>query len=237
MWHFSRFCSTHKSLLRSIHSTAPQSWPVGIIAHVFRPSVPTFQSLAKHNKEKIMFATGKSVGLDEWKIDDSCLVWHQPISTLGSHILYWFHGLLGMFASLEHEKNYIFWSADDAISLKIQSIFASQHSSFSKGYSSQAREIPNKVWIWRKIEDTPCMEEEFDFTYRQSSKIVEALVPLQKFQDQSLVQGYLSLFLLLFHGQLGLDHADQPARKHTHSKFSLACWPIKSIRKFIKYKV
>ena len=57
----------------------PQSWPVGIIVftHVVRPSVrmsvPTFQNLAKQIKAKTMFATGETVGLAEWIIDDPCL--------------------------------------------------------------------------------------------------------------------------------------------------------------------
>ena len=60
-----------------IHSVNPQSRSVGIIvfAHVFlRPSVHTFQNLAKQNKAKTMFATGETVGLAEWIIDDTCLV-------------------------------------------------------------------------------------------------------------------------------------------------------------------
>ena len=41
-----------------------------------RPSVPTFQNLAKQNKfqAKTMFTTGENVGLAEWIIDDTCLV-------------------------------------------------------------------------------------------------------------------------------------------------------------------
>ena len=39
------------------------------------PSVPTFQNLAKQNKDKTMFATGKTVGQGEWIIDDTCLVY------------------------------------------------------------------------------------------------------------------------------------------------------------------
>ena len=62
-----------------IHSADPQSWPVGIIvfAHVVRnvrTSVPTFQNLAKQNKAKTMFATGETVGLAKWIVDDTCLV-------------------------------------------------------------------------------------------------------------------------------------------------------------------
>ena len=38
------------------------------------PSVPTFQNLAKQNKAKTLFATGETVGLAEWIIDDTCLV-------------------------------------------------------------------------------------------------------------------------------------------------------------------
>ena len=40
-----------------------------------RPSVPTFQNLAKQNKARTMFATGETVGLAEWIIDDTCLVY------------------------------------------------------------------------------------------------------------------------------------------------------------------
>ena len=40
-----------------------------------RPSVcPHFSNLAKQNKVKTMFATGRTVGLAKWIIDDTCLV-------------------------------------------------------------------------------------------------------------------------------------------------------------------
>ena len=39
-----------------------------------RTSVPTFQNLAKQNKAKTMFATGETMGLAEWIVDDTCLV-------------------------------------------------------------------------------------------------------------------------------------------------------------------
>ena len=39
-----------------------------------RPYIPIFQNLAKQNKAKTMFATGETVGLAEWIIDDTCLV-------------------------------------------------------------------------------------------------------------------------------------------------------------------
>ena len=55
-----------------IHSANPQSWPG--FAHVVRPSVPTFQNLVKQNKAKTMVATGETVGLAEWFIDDTCPV-------------------------------------------------------------------------------------------------------------------------------------------------------------------
>ena len=64
-----------------IHLADPQSLPVVIIvfAHVIRPSVclsPFIQNLAEQNKfqAKTMFATGETVGLAEWIIDDTCLV-------------------------------------------------------------------------------------------------------------------------------------------------------------------
>ena len=53
-----------------IHSADQQSRLVGIIvfAHVICPSVHTFKNLAK------LFATGETVALAEWIIDDTCLV-------------------------------------------------------------------------------------------------------------------------------------------------------------------
>ena len=61
-----------------IHSANPQSWPVGIIvfAHVVRTSVrpsPLFKS-RKTKQQKTTFATGVTMGLAEWIIDDNCLV-------------------------------------------------------------------------------------------------------------------------------------------------------------------
>ena len=45
---------------------------------ICRPSVrifvPTFQNPAKQNKAKTMFATGETVGLAQWIINDTCLV-------------------------------------------------------------------------------------------------------------------------------------------------------------------
>ena len=61
-----------------IHSAYPQSRLVVIIVftHVIRPSVPTFQNLARQNKfqVKTMFTTGETVDLAEWINDDTCLV-------------------------------------------------------------------------------------------------------------------------------------------------------------------
>ena len=61
-----------------IHSANPQSRPVGIIvfAHVVRPSVrssPLFKS-SKTKQQETIFATGVSVGLAEWIVDDYSLV-------------------------------------------------------------------------------------------------------------------------------------------------------------------
>ena len=76
-----------------IHSANPQSRPIGIIvfAHVVRlsvrPSVPTFQNLAKLNKVKTMFPTGDTVGLAEWVIDDTCLVFVVFPSEMLKYIL------------------------------------------------------------------------------------------------------------------------------------------------------
>ena len=38
------------------------------------PSVPTFQNLTKQSKVKAMYATGETVGLAEWIIDDTCAI-------------------------------------------------------------------------------------------------------------------------------------------------------------------
>ena len=62
-----------------IHSANPQSRliVISIFAHAVRLYVRlsiTFQNLAKQNKFKTMFATGETVGLAEWIIDDTCLV-------------------------------------------------------------------------------------------------------------------------------------------------------------------
>ena len=45
-----------------------------VFAHVVRPSVPTFQNLAKQNKfqAKTMFTTGEIVVLAEWISDLVC---------------------------------------------------------------------------------------------------------------------------------------------------------------------
>ena len=51
-------------------------------AHIVCPSVPTFQ-----NKAKTMFATGETVGLAEWIIDDTCLV------SIDSHTV-WLNNIL-----------------------------------------------------------------------------------------------------------------------------------------------
>ena len=61
-----------------IHSADPKSRPVGIIVftHVVRPSVSTFQNLAKQNKyqAKTMFTTGETLVLAEWITDYTCIV-------------------------------------------------------------------------------------------------------------------------------------------------------------------
>ena len=63
--------SLFRFFVQLIHSADPQSRPVVIIVftHVVRPSVPTFQNLAKHKVQaKIVIAT---VGLAEWIIADT----------------------------------------------------------------------------------------------------------------------------------------------------------------------
>ena len=64
--------SSSSSIL--IHSANPQSRPVEIIVftHVVRLSL-FFKKLAKQKKFQVI-ATGKTVGLAEWIIDDICLV-------------------------------------------------------------------------------------------------------------------------------------------------------------------
>ena len=78
---FSKFqisCPRHyqfKMLLyQLIHSANPKSRPVGInvFAHVVRPS-PLFKS-RKTKQQKTMFATGVTMGLAEWIINDTCLL-------------------------------------------------------------------------------------------------------------------------------------------------------------------
>ena len=58
-----------------IHEADPQSRPVviTIFTHVVRPYVPTFQNLTKQNnfQVRIVIATGWTVGLAEWIIDDT----------------------------------------------------------------------------------------------------------------------------------------------------------------------
>ena len=87
-------CNIHGKL---IHSANPKSQSVGIIvfAHVVRPSVRTrvHTSVRPHfsNLEKQMFATGMTMGLAEWIIDDdTCLVNHyircQNKSTLSLRV-------------------------------------------------------------------------------------------------------------------------------------------------------
>ena len=63
-----------------IHSANPQLITAGntsMFSHMLsvRPSVPTFQNLAKQNKfqVKTMFTTGDIVGPAEWIIHDTCL--------------------------------------------------------------------------------------------------------------------------------------------------------------------
>ena len=62
-----------------IHSANPQPRPVGIIvfAHVVYPYVrPHFSKSSKTKQAKTTFATGMTVGLAEWIIDDICLVYY-----------------------------------------------------------------------------------------------------------------------------------------------------------------
>ena len=63
-----------------IHEAGPPSRPVMIIvfAHVrsfVRPSVLPHFSKPNKFQAKTMFTTGETVGLAEWIIDDTCLVW------------------------------------------------------------------------------------------------------------------------------------------------------------------
>ena len=70
-----------------IHSADSQSWPVVIIVHCFHTCSPTCvrphfskSSKTKQIQVKTMFTTGKTVGLAEWIIDDTCLVYHSFLS-------------------------------------------------------------------------------------------------------------------------------------------------------------
>ena len=55
------------------------------------PSVPTIHNLAKQNTAKTMFATGQTVGLAEWIIDDTCLVKLVILISPGLSSCYLFH--------------------------------------------------------------------------------------------------------------------------------------------------
>ena len=72
-----------------IHSANPKSRPVGIIvfAHDVRMS-PLFKS-RKTKQQKTMFATGVTMGLAKWIIDDTWPVLYISIYILS--ILYLFH--------------------------------------------------------------------------------------------------------------------------------------------------
>ena len=80
-WSLSRDNATSGKIHRitaEFSSICWSTWPIHTHCHCFctcRPSVrPTFQNLAKQNKVKTMFATGETVGLAEWIINDNCLV-------------------------------------------------------------------------------------------------------------------------------------------------------------------
>ena len=75
----------HKIIL--IHSANTKSRQVGIIvfAHVVLPSLrpsPLFKS-RKTKQQKTMFATGVTMGLAEWIIDDTCLVFFAFFVIIG----------------------------------------------------------------------------------------------------------------------------------------------------------
>ena len=82
--HWMRKRTTKKlfSSVHLIHSANPQPRSVGIIvfAHIVRPSVRFhFSKSSKTKQQKTMSATGESVGLAQWIIDDTCLVF--PVSS------------------------------------------------------------------------------------------------------------------------------------------------------------
>ena len=64
-----------------IHEADPQTRPVVIIvyAHVARPSVSPHFSKQNKFQAKAMFANGETVGLAEWIIDDTCLVYFKAL--------------------------------------------------------------------------------------------------------------------------------------------------------------
>ena len=71
------FAYAYETFLPIVDPLGPPTVPpVGIIVFtiVVRSSVHSFQNIAKQNKVKTMIATGKTVGLAEWIIDDTCLV-------------------------------------------------------------------------------------------------------------------------------------------------------------------
>ena len=95
-----------------IHSANPQSRTIKIIvfAHVVhplvRPSVPTLQNPGKLNKAKTIFATGETVGLAEWIIDDTCLV-SAMVHEVKEDRIKW-HCLFHPPAKLSKPKNWIY---------------------------------------------------------------------------------------------------------------------------------
>ena len=99
-----------------IHSADPQSGPVVItVAHVVRPSVgpfvPTFQNLAKQNKFKVktMFTTGENVGLAEWIIDDTCLVFRYLYTCSFQKYMEYIGTWSSFFKSITSSNWMVFW--------------------------------------------------------------------------------------------------------------------------------
>ena len=85
-WPSGSFCLVPVSWIRLIHEADPQSRPVVIIRPFVGTSVPTFQN-ESNIKRKQCFVTGETVGLAEWIIDDTPVMYYIIFSVL-THVLW-----------------------------------------------------------------------------------------------------------------------------------------------------
>ena len=91
-------------------------------------SVPTFHNLSKQNEVKTMFATGETVGLAEWIIADTCLVFPYLQK--------------GLLFSVEYSRT-IFLFSKTEISSTVSETFHSIFANFSNVLPSTLQEVLN----------------------------------------------------------------------------------------------